>query len=132
MEQNFLLLSDAVRVSLERGESPAEIVPVLADAARLARENRLRDLLVISGVDDPANPEAVCEAMEELRRLGAPPPFRIAFVACLLPQYSTYHFAERYAEKFGIVAKVLVSVYDAENWLGLREGVRTRAGAVSL
>jgi hypothetical protein len=124
VKRNFRLLSDAVRVSLERGELPAEIVPVLTDAARLAREKKLRDLLVISGVDDPASPGAVCEAMDELHRLGAPPPFRIAFVACLLPQYSAYHFAERYAEKFGIAAKVLVSIYDAENWLGLRTGAR--------
>jgi hypothetical protein len=62
--------------------------------------------------------------MEEIRALGAPPPFRIAFVANLLPQYRAYRFAEYYAPRFGIVAKVLVSVYEAENWLGVRGGVR--------
>ena len=56
--------------------------------------------------------------------LSAPPPFRIAFVAGTLPQYTAYRIAERYAEKFGIVARVLVSAYEAENWLGLRGGVR--------
>jgi len=99
-------------------------VPVLSDAARLAREQKLRDLLVISSDDDPATPGAVCAAMEELYGLGAPPPFRIAFVTCTLPQYNAYRFAERYAHRFGIVAKVHVSVYEAENWLGMRGGLR--------
>ena len=62
-------------------------------------------------------------AIEQIHALGAPP-FKIAFVACMLPQYSVYHFAERYAQKFGIVAKVLASVRDAKDWLGLREDLR--------
>lgn len=66
-------------------------------------------------------PGAVCAAIEELHALGAPPPFRIAFVAALLPQYSAYRLAERYAARFGITARVLVSLRDAENWLGLQE-----------
>ena len=124
MQRNFLLLTEALRVSLEHGQSPEEIVPVLTDAARIAREKKLRDLLVISGAGDPATPGAVCAAMEELHSLGAPPPFRIAFVAGTLPQYTAYRIAERYADKFGIVARVLVSAYEAESWLGLRGGVR--------
>lgn len=125
MKRNFLLLTEALRVSLEYGDAPEEIVPVLSDAAVLARRQKLRDLLVISSAFDPATPGAVCAAMEELHALGAPPPFRIAFVACTLPQYSAYRFAEYYAPRFGIVAKVLVSAYEAETWLGLRGGIRT-------
>ena len=127
MKRNFLVLTEALRVSLEDGQAPEEIVPVLSDAARIAREKKLRDLLVISGAGDPATPGAVCAAMEELHALGAPPPFRIAFVAGTLPQYSAYRIAERYAQRFGIVTKVLVSAYEAENWLGLRGGVRAAA-----
>jgi len=127
VQHNFRLLSEALQISLEHGQAPEEIVPVLTDAARFARERKLRDLLVISGAGDPATPGAVCAAMEELHSLGAPPPFRIAFVAGTLPQYTAYRIAERYAGKFGIVAKVLVSAYEAENWLGLRGGVRAAA-----
>ena len=97
---------------------------MLSEAASLARAKNLSNLLVISGLDDPATPGAVCAAMEELHALGAPPPFRIAFVANLLPQYRAYHFAERYAQRFRIVAKVLVTARDAERWLGLREDTR--------
>jgi hypothetical protein len=122
VERNFLLLQGAVRVCLEHGQAPEDIVPVLREAATLAREKERQDLLVLSGLDDPATPGAVCAAMEELHALGAPPPFRIAFVAALLPQYSAYRYAERYAAQFGIVARVLVSLRDAESWLGLREG----------
>jgi hypothetical protein len=121
MERKFRLLPGAVQVSLENGRAAAEIVPVLVDAASLAREKRLQNLLVVSGLDDPASAEAVSMALEEIHALGAPPPFGIAFVACTLPQYSVYHFAERYAQRFGIAAKVLVSVRDAKDWLGLHK-----------
>jgi len=120
MERVFQLLPGILRVSLEYGEAPEEIVPVLSEAARLALEKQLHRLLVVSGMDDPATPEAVSEALEEIHALGVPPRFRIAFVAYMLKQYSVYHFAERYAQKFGIAAKVLVSVPDAEQWLGGR------------
>ena len=49
---------------------------------------------------------------------------RIAFVAYRLPQYRVYHFAERYAKKFGIAGKVHVSLRDAMEWLGVREDSR--------
>ena len=120
MERKFQLFPEIVQVSLERGETPADIVPVLSDAARIAREKKLMALLVVSGFGDPATAEAVSSAIEEIRTLCAPP-FKIAFVAYTLPQYSVYHFAEHYAEKLGIAAKVLVSVRDAKDWLGLRE-----------
>lgn len=126
MERAFQLLPGMVRVSLEHGRTAEEIVPILSDAARLAWEKRRQALLVVSGLDDPATSTALSQALEEIRALGAPTPFRIAFVACMLPQYSVYHFAERYAEKLGIVAKVLVSVRDAETWLGGAESVRAR------
>lgn len=121
MESKFKLLPGAVQISLEHGRSPAEIVPVLLAAARLAREKRLKDLLVVSGLDDPATAETVSRALEQIHALGAPPPTRIAFVAYTLPQYSVYHFAERYAQRFGIAVKVLVSIRDAMDWLGVRE-----------
>jgi hypothetical protein len=64
-----------------------------------------------------------------MHALGAPPS-KIAFVACTFPQYSVYHFAEHYAKKFGIAAKVLVSLRDAKAWLGLsRRGSPGRAAA---
>jgi len=90
----------------------------------MARAKALRNLIVVSGYGDPATAEAVSRAIEEIHSLGAPAPFKIAFVAYTLPQYSVYHFAEHYAEKFGIVAKVLVSVRDAKDWLGLPEDLR--------
>lgn len=121
MERKFQLLAGAVQASLEHGKAPADIVPVLSDAAELARAKRLQALLVISGYGDPATAEAVSMALEEMRALDAPPPYNIAFVAPMLPQYSAYHFAERYARRFGMVAKVFVSVRDAKDWLGLRE-----------
>jgi hypothetical protein len=124
VERKFELLPGVVQVSLEHGETPAEIVPVLSDAAQIARAKALRNLIVISGYGDPANTEAVSLAIEQIHALGVPPPFKIAFVAYTLPQYSVYHFAEHYAEKFGIVAKVLVSVRDAKDWLGLPEDMR--------
>ena len=123
MKPKFQLLEGVVKVSLEHGNAPVEIVPVLSDAARLARTKR-HDLLIVSGLDDPATAEAVSMAIDEIHALGAPPPFKIAFVAYTLPQYSVYHFAERYAQRFGIVAKVLVSVRDAMDWLGVREDYR--------
>jgi hypothetical protein len=126
MDRKFQLLPGVVQVSLEHGKAPVEIVSVLSDAAKLARAKRLQDLLVVSGLDDPATAKAVSLAIEEIHALGGPP-FKIAFVAYTLPQYSVYHFAERYAERFGIVAKVLVSVPDAKNWLGLREDSRAVA-----
>jgi hypothetical protein len=121
MERNFQLLSGSVQVSLAHGTRAADIVPVLLDAARLVRARQLRDLLVVSGFGDPATAEAVCVAIEDMHALGAPPPFRMAFVAYTLPQYSVYHFAERYAQKFGISAKVLVSTRDAKEWLATGE-----------
>jgi len=122
VERNFQLLPGVVQVVLEDGELPADIVPVLSEAAWLARTGHSRDLLVVSGRDDPATAEAVSEAIEEMHALGAPP-FRIAFVAYALPQYSVYHFAEQYARRFGIVAKVLISVRDARDWLALEERI---------
>ena len=120
MERKFQLLPEAVQVFLGEGEAPEDIVPVLADAAALARDNQLRKLLVVSGFGDPANAEAVSRAIEQMHAVGAAQPFKVAFVAYMLPQYAVYHFAERYAEKFGIAAKVLVSMRDAKQWLGLR------------
>lgn len=119
MERRFRLLPEVVQVFLGEGEAPEEIVPVLADAAALARDNQLRNLLVVSGFGDPADAKAVSLALEQMHAIGAPP-FKVAFVAYMLPQYAVYHFAEHYAEKFGIAAKVLVSMRDAQQWLGLR------------
>ena len=121
MERKFQLLPGVVQVVLEDGQAPTEIVSVLSEAARLARAGIWRDLLVISGRDDPATAEAVSEALDEMHALGAPP--KIAFVAYALPQYSVYHFAEQYAQRFGIVAKVLISVRDARDWLALDERI---------
>jgi hypothetical protein len=117
MERKFRLLPGVVHVTLGQGETPVDIVPVLSDAAKFARAERLQDLVVVSGLGDPATPEAVSMAIDEIHALGAPPPFKIAFVASTFRQYSVYHFAERYAQKFGMVAKVLVSVRDAMDWL---------------
>lgn len=121
MERRFQLLPGAVQVSLESGRAPADIVPVLAEAANVARGMRLQSLLIVSGLDDPATAEAVSAALEKIHDFGAAPPFRIAFVACTLPQYAVYHFAEGYAQRFGISAKVLLSVRDAKDWLGVRQ-----------
>ena len=120
MNRRFQVLPDAIQVNLEHGETPADIVPVLSDAARLARERQLQNLLVVSGLGDPATAEAVSTALQEMQALGAPPA-RIAFVAYMFPQYSVYHFAESYAQKFGIEAKVHVSIRDAKDWLGVRQ-----------
>lgn len=128
MKRRFRLLPGAVEVSLKHGDMPQDIVPVLADAARLALAERIHGLLVVSGYDDPATPEAVSTALQEIHALGTPSPFRVAFVAYTLPQYSVYHFAEHYAERFGIEAKVLVSVRDAKDWLGLREAPAIASG----
>jgi hypothetical protein len=121
MERKFQVLPGVVQVMLEDGRLAAEIVPILSEAARFAWSSR-RDLLVVSGRDDPATAESVSEALEKMHALGAPPP-KIAFVAYALPQYSVYHFAEQYAQRFGIVAKVLISVRDAKDWLALDERV---------
>lgn len=126
MERKFQLLPGICQVSLGQGEAPEDIVPVLADAAALARAKKLPALLVISGFGDPASAEAVSSAIERMHAIGATP-YRLAFVAYTLPQYSVYHFAERYAQKFGIEAKVLVSVTDAKDWLGLRKKLRAPA-----
>ena len=120
MERRFQLLPEAVQVFLGEGEAPEDIVPVLSDAAALARDNQLRNLLIVSGYGDPADAAAVSRAIEQMHAIGATEPFKVAFVAYLLPQYAVYHFAERYAQKFGIAAKVLVSTREAKQWLGLR------------
>ncbi len=122
MESRFQLLPEAVQVYLGEGKDPEDIVPVLSDAAALARDNRLHSLLVVSGDGDPVSPQAVAQAIEQMHALGMASCFKVAFVAYLLPQYAAYHFAERYAERFGILAKVLVSTRDARQWLGLRPG----------
>lgn len=127
MKHSFKLLPGTVQVSLDHGQAPADIVPVLLDAARLARERDLQSLLVVSGVNDPASAEAVSLALDEIHALGAPPPSRIAFVAYMLQQYSAYHFAEWYAPRLGIAAKVHVCVRDAKDWLGVRENLRAAA-----
>ena len=120
MERKFQLLRGVVQVSLDHGAAPDDVVPVLAHASVLARAHR-QNLIVVSGFDDPVTAHAVCDAIEEMHALGAPPPFKIAFVACAFPQYSAYHFAERYAGRYGIEARVMVSVREAREWLGLRE-----------
>jgi len=125
VERKFQLLQGIVQVSLEHGEMPEDVVPILSEAAKLARSRGRHDLLVVSGVDDPATAEAVSMALEEIHTLGAPTP-RIAFVAYTLSQYSVYHFAQHYAEKFGMVATVLVSVPDAKEWLGLSKRAARR------
>jgi hypothetical protein len=130
MQPKFQLLPGVVQVLLEGGQA-ADIVPILSEAAILARARHRRDLLVISGLDDPATAEAVSKALDYMHALGAPPS-KIAFVACTFPQYSVYHFAEHYAKKFGIAAKVLVSLRDAKAWLGLRRGGSSRRSAVAL
>ena len=119
MERKFELLPGAVQVVLTNGQAPEDVVPVLLEAAELARARRT-DLLVVSGLDDPATAEAVSAALEEMHALGTSPS-RIAFVAYALPQYSVYHFAQEYAERFGIAAKLLVSLNDARDWLGSGE-----------
>ena len=120
MQRKFEFLPEAVQVSLEHGEQPADIIPVLYDAAQVAHAKQVNSLLVVSGYGDPASAAAVSEALEAIHALGAQPPFRIAFVACMLPQFSVYHFAERYAQKLGIRAKVHVSTRDARAWLEVR------------
>jgi hypothetical protein len=120
MERKIELLARAVKVTLENGGPPEDIIPVLLDAAELSCRERLQKLIVVSGFEDPATSEAVSNALEEMHALGVQSPFRIAFVAYTFPQYSVYHFAERYADKFGIEAKVFVAVRDAEDWLGLQ------------
>jgi hypothetical protein len=130
MERKFQLLPGMLQVSLENGQAPADIVPVLSEAASFARGKRLQDLLIVSGLDDPATPEAVCVALEEIAALGAPS-FRIAFVASTLSQYSVYHFAERYAQRFGMTVKVLAAVCDAKDWLGAQEGARCLAATTN-
>src|SRR5687767_36166 len=117
MQSKFTFLPGALQVTLERGNHPEDIIPVLAEAARIARAKQLASLLVLSGYGDPASAQAVSQALEEMHALGAPPPFSIAFVAYMIPQFSVYHFAERYAQRFGIRAKVLVSIRDAKDWL---------------
>ena len=120
MERRFELLPGLIQVRLEHGKAPEDIVPILSGAAEMARARRVDALLVVSGFADPATATAVSRAIEEIHATGAPPPFKIAFVACMLPQYAAYHFAERYAQRFGITAKVHLSVADAREWLGAR------------
>jgi hypothetical protein len=122
------MLPEAVQVFLGEGKTPDDIVPVLSNAVSLARDNQLRNLIVVSGHGDPVSAEAVSRAIEQMHALGVPSPFKVAFVAHMLPQYAAYHFAERYAQRFGILAKVLVSIRDARQWLGLTETHRSAAG----
>ncbi len=121
MEHRVQLLPEAVQVFLGEGKAPQDIIRVLSDAAALARENDVSKLIVISGFGDPVTAEALSQALEQMHAMGTSSPFRIAFVAHQLQQYAAYHFAERYALRFGILAKVLVSMRDAKHWLGLRE-----------
>ena len=123
MDRKFQVLPGVVQVYLEHGETPEDIVPVLSDAARLAHEKALQNLLVVSGLGDPATAEAVSMALEQMRALDAPPA-KIAFVAYTLSQYSVYHFAQHYAQRLGIAVKVHVSLRDAKDWLGVREDSR--------
>ena len=125
MERKFELLPGIVEVLLTNGRAPEDVVPVLLEAAELARARR-KDLLVVSGLDDPATAEAISAAIQEMHALGTTPS-RIAFVAYALPQYSVYHFAQDYAERFGIAAKVLVSLTDARDWLAGNGSVSTLA-----
>ena len=120
MNRKFQVLPGAVQVYLEHGETPGDIVPVLSDAARLARDKALQNLLVVSGLGDPATAEAVSMALEQMHALDTPPS-KIAFVAYTFPQYSVYHFAQRYAQRLGIAVKVHISLRDAKDWLGMRE-----------
>ena len=119
MERKFEQLPGAVKVVLANGQVPEDVVPVLLEAAELARARR-KHLLVVSGLDDPATAETVSAAIQKMHALGTSPA-RIAFVAYALPQYSVYHFAMEYAERFGIAAKVLVALNDARDGLGSRE-----------
>lgn len=121
MERKLELLPGAIQVHLGRSDAPDEVIAVLAEAADAARAEHVNALLVVSGLGDPANAEAVSRALEKIHAAGAPS-LRIAFVAYMYPQYAAYHFAERYAEKLGIQAKVTVSISDARNWLGSAEG----------
>lgn len=120
MECRFQVLPEAVQVFLGEGSAPEDIIPVLADAVSLARDNHLCNLIVISGFGDPVDAPAASRAIEQMHAIGTSS-LRIAFVAYMLPQFAAYHFAGRYAERFGILAKVLVSVRDAKQWLGLRQ-----------
>jgi hypothetical protein len=117
MERKFELLPGAIQVLLGQGEAPEEVIDVLAEAADAARAECLNALLVVSGLGDPATAEAVCRALEKIHAADESP-LRIAFVAYMFPQYAAYHFAERYAQKLGMQAKVTVSIFDARNWLG--------------
>lgn len=120
MEPRFEFSQGALQVTLERGAQPREVVPVMVLAAGTAHDQDLDALIVISGLGDPADATAVCEALDEMVAGSAPPPSRIAFVACTYPQYSVYHFAEGYAARLGFVAKVTVSVREAREWLNLK------------
>jgi len=117
MERKFELLPGAVQVHLGKGDAPDEVIAVLAEAADAARAEGVNALLVVSGLGDPATAEAISRALERIHAAGESR-LRIAFVAYMYPQYAAYHFAERYAEKLGMQAKVTVSIFDARNWLG--------------
>jgi hypothetical protein len=134
LERKFLLLPGCVRVSLERGSEAADIVPVLADAILLAKKKRRDGLLVISGLDDPATPASLSDAIDAMHAAGAPPPSKLAFVALMYPQYATYHFAETIAPKYGLQAKVFADVVEAKIWLRAdqRPPLRRSPRAISL
>lgn len=117
MEHKFRLLPGWVQVTLEHGNAPGDIVPVLAEATVLARKKGRDSILVISGVDDPATAPALWDSLKAMRDLGAPPPEKLAFVAYEFPQYAAYHFIEGVTAQFGFRARVFVSAPDARAWL---------------
>lgn len=121
MERKFLLLPGCVHVLLERGRAPSDIVPVLAEAILLAQKEEREGLLVVSGLDDPATAASLSDAIEGMKAAGAPPPCKLAFVACMYPQYEVYHFAEHLAPKYGMQAKVFADVAGAKTWLASGE-----------
>jgi hypothetical protein len=121
MERNLRVLPGWVQITLEKGEDPADIVPISADATLLAQVKRREGLLVVSGIDDPATAPALVDAIKAMKALGAPPPRLLALVAYMYPQFAAYHFAEGIAAAHGLQAKLFVSARDAQDWLKSRQ-----------
>ena len=124
MKRKFRFFPEIVQVSLEYGEAPEDIVPVLCDAARIARANGLRALLVVSGLGDPATADAVSSALDEIHALGAPPrsgsrssPTRFRNTACITSPSTT-------RKSSASSRRCSSRVRDAKDWLGLREDLR--------